>query len=43
MNNAEVYCIVFYTQLTVKTAGTEVYSIYHSNYETEGVLREATR
>jgi hypothetical protein len=44
MNNTEVYSIVFYTQLTVKTAGTEVEPmLYHSNYETEGVLREATR
>ena len=44
MNNSEVYRIMFYTQLTVNTAGTEVEPmLYHSNYETEGVLGEATR
>ena len=44
MNNTEVYMIKVYTQLTVKTAGTEIESmLYHSDYETEGVLREATR
>jgi hypothetical protein len=44
MNNTEIYRIKFYTQMTVKTAGTEVEPMfYHSNYETEGILLEATR
>jgi len=44
MNNTELNRIKFYTQMAVKTAGTEVEPVlYHSDYETEGVLREATR
>jgi ribosomal protein L35AE/L33A len=44
MNNTEIYRVKFYTQMKVKTAGTEVEPmLYHSNYETEGILREATR
>jgi len=43
-NNTEVCRITFYAQLTVKTARTEVEPmLYHSDYETEGVLREVTR
>lgn len=39
-----VHRIKFYTQMAVKTAGTEVEPMhYHSDYENEGVLREATR
>jgi hypothetical protein len=37
MNRTEMY-------KTAKTAGTEVEPmLYHSNYETEGILLEATR